>query len=56
MLGVCPKTINRWVSHGILPAPLYVCGRKFYFLSDLDKVGRGAIDPAPRRQRALENV
>ena len=49
MLGVCPKTINRWVSHGIFRRPLMSVAESFTRW----RLGAGSMAPRPTLSRSL---
>lgn len=35
---VTPKTIDKWVKHGELPKPIKIGGRKYFKISDIEKL------------------
>ena len=43
--GVSPKTLDRWIERGVLPAPTYISGRKYF---DVDVVPQRSGPQRPR--------
>ena len=41
--GVSAMTLHRWIARGILPAPVYINGRRYWRTADIAKIAtRGA--------------
>ena len=38
--GVCDKTLDRWVTNGVLPVPTRIRGRKYWREDELEAVER----------------
>jgi DNA-binding transcriptional MerR regulator len=40
---VCVRTIDRWLDQGILPPPVVINNRRYFYLADLEKLERASL-------------